>query len=78
LVTIRLLHLLRREAAVVPDHRDHRDVDVGEDVRRHAQHRRHADEDDEHRHHHERVRALQRDEDEPHETTEACGRRRGA
>ena len=34
-----LLHLLGREAAVVPDDRDHRDVDVREDVGRHPQDR---------------------------------------
>ena len=28
-------HLLRREAGVAPDHRDHGNIDVGKDIRRH-------------------------------------------
>ncbi len=61
-----LLHLLRRQAAVVEHHRDHRDVDLREDVGRDAHDRQHADDDDQHRHDDEGVGALERDDDEPH------------
>jgi hypothetical protein len=35
-------NLIRRQAAVVPHHRHHRDVDVGKDVRRHRFDAEHA------------------------------------
>ena len=60
------LHLLGREARVVEDDGDHRDVDVGEDVRRHPHDGEDPEDDDEHRHHYEGVRALERHADEPH------------
>ena len=50
-----LLHVLRRQAAVVPDHGDDGDVDVREDVGRRLLDREHAAERDQDRHHDERV-----------------------
>ena len=61
-----LLHLLGRQARVVPDDRDDRDVDVREDVGRHPEDGDDAQDDDEHRHHDERVGAPQRQADDPH------------
>ena len=61
-----LLHLLRRQPVVLPDHRDHRDVDRREDVDRHAQDRDDAEDEQQQRRADERVRAPQREEDEPH------------
>ena len=61
-----LAHLLRRQAVVVPDDADHRDVDLGEDVRRHVAQRERRGQHDQHRHHDEGVRAPQRQLDHGH------------
>jgi hypothetical protein len=61
-----LPHLRRRQAAVVPDDRDHRDVDFREDVGRDLQQDEGRGQDDQHRHHDERVGALERQLDHGH------------
>ena len=61
-----LAHLLRRQAVVVPDDADDRDVDVREDVGRHGQQREGRGEQDQQRHDDERVGALERYSDDPH------------
>jgi len=61
-----LLHFLRSEPAVLPHHGDHRDVDLGQDVRRHLEDRVDPPDDDEHRHDDKGVRAPQRKADDPH------------
>ena len=61
-----LLHLVRRQATVLPDDGDHRDVDLGQDVGRHPQDRVDPADDDEHRHDDKGVRAPQREADDPH------------
>ena len=53
-----LLHLLGRQARVVPDDGDDRDVDVREDVRRHPEDRDRRHQQDDDGHHDERVRAA--------------------
>jgi hypothetical protein len=53
-------HLLRRQAGVLPRHRNHRDADLGEDVGGHAQRHQRADQHQQQRHHHERVRPPER------------------
>ena len=62
-----LLHLLGRQAGVVPDDGDDRDVDVREDVRGHPDDGEPAHDRDQHRHHDEGVGAPERDSDQPHE-----------
>ncbi|MCY1168956.1 hypothetical protein D9M73_89690 [compost metagenome] len=52
-----LAHLLGRQAVVVPDHADHRDVDLGENVRRHVLQNEWRSQHDQHRHHDKRVGA---------------------
>ena len=70
-----LAHLLRRQAVVVPDDRDHRDVDLREDVGRHVEQRERRRQDDQHRHHDERVRALERQLDHGHRNrAPGCGK----
>ncbi len=53
-----LPHLLRRQAVVVPDDADHRNVDFRKDVGRHVQQRERRRQHDQHRHHDERVGAA--------------------
>ena len=62
-----LLHLVGRHARVGLDHADHGDVDVGKDVRRHGEDRNPAQDSDQDRHHHKRVRAAQRQPNNPHD-----------
>ncbi len=57
-------HLVRRQAGVVPDRRDHRDADFRENVDRRAPSRERADNEKEQGKHDKRVRAPQRDADE--------------
>ena len=74
-----LAHLLGRQAVVVPDDADHRDVDVREDVGRRAQDGERADDRmQDQRHHDERVGAAERESNDPH-CGEPCsmGRRPG-
>ena len=52
-----LAHLLRRQAAVVPDDADHRNVDFRKDVGRHPHQHERRGQHDQHRHHDEGVRA---------------------
>ena len=64
-----------RQAGVVPDDRDHRDVDLREDVGRHVEQRERRRQDDQHRHHDERVRALERQLDHRHrKRVPGCGK----
>ena len=55
-----LLHLLRRKAAVLPQNAHDGNVDVGEDVHRHGDDGRHAQDGDQNRHHDEGVGAPER------------------
>ncbi len=52
-----LFHLLGREAAVVPDDADHRDIDVRKDIHGHGDDGAAAQNGDEHRHHDEGIGA---------------------
>src|SRR5262249_45285010 len=61
-------HLLRGETAVLEHRDDDRNVDVREDVRRGPRDREWSDAQDEQREDDERVRAVQRDADDPHGT----------
>jgi hypothetical protein len=61
-----LLHLVGRQAAVLPDHRDDRDIDLRQDVGGHLQDRIDPADDDEHRHDDERVGAPEGEADDPH------------
>ena len=61
-----LLHLRGAEAGVLPDHGDDRDVDLGEDVGRHADDRGDAEKKDEASQHIEGVRKPQCKPDYPH------------
>jgi len=48
-------HILRRHAGIKPDHRNHWDVDIGEDVRGSAKNCNRRQKNDDERHHHECV-----------------------
>ena len=48
-------HVVRRQSVVVPHDSDHRNADVGENVSRRLDRRRHAEDDDQHRHDDESV-----------------------
>lgn len=61
-----LLHLRRAEAGVAPDHRDHRNADLGEDVGSHRIGRDAAEEGDQRCHDVERVGKAQREPDDTH------------
>jgi hypothetical protein len=67
-------HLFRVEAGELPGDRDHRNVDVREDVGRRAQDEDRAGEQDQYGDDDEGVRTLQRDPDDPH----VLSMRRGA
>ena len=56
-------HVLRREAGVLPDDRDHRNADVRKNIDRRAQRRQRADDENDQREHDERVGPPQRDAD---------------
>ena len=56
-------HLVRWQAGVGPDHADHRDADVRENVRRCPQCGERPNDEQQQREHHERIRAGQRDPD---------------
>ena len=60
------LHLFRRESVVLPDDADDREVDIRKDVDGHRGNRDAAQDGDEQRHDDERVRAPQREPDDPH------------
>ena len=70
-----LLHFGGGEAAVAPDHADHRDIDVGKDVHLHAGNREDADHRDQQGHHDKRVGASKGETDNPHKTKSGlrCG-----
>jgi len=57
-------HLLRRQAGVLPDDRDDRDADVGEDIDRRAQRRQRPDDQDREREHDKGVGTPQGDADD--------------
>jgi len=61
-----LLHLRRAEAAVLPDHRHHRNVDFREDILRHDPDGGDADKDDEGGQNVKGVRKFQRKSDDTH------------
>ena len=61
-----LLHLGRAEPGVAPDHRHHRDADLGEDVGAHGPGGDAAQEDDQRRRHVERVGETQCETDKAH------------
>ena len=63
-VVMRPGHLVRRQAGVLPDHGDHRDADVREDVGRRAQRRERADDQNQERQHDERVGPAQGNTDQ--------------
>src|SRR5260370_16941545 len=48
-------HLVRRESAVLPHHRHHRDVDLWKNIGRRLFNRRNAEQQNKQRHHHEGV-----------------------
>ena len=50
-------HLVGRNASVVPDHADHRDIDVRKNIHRHGDDGRSAEQRDQHRHRDKSVRA---------------------
>src|SRR5260370_41230039 len=60
------LHVLWREAVVVPDHRNDRYVDAGKDVLRRAENRQHASDQNENREDYERVRPTKGEVYDPH------------
>src|SRR5205807_8757255 len=60
---------VRREPRELPDDRDDRDVDLGEDVDRRPRDGEHAPDGDQHRHHDERVRPAEGEADDPHRST---------
>ncbi len=64
-------HLLRRNAAVGPDHADDRNVDHGENVGRGRVDGDRTQEGDGYRHHDKRIRSCQRDADYPHSSLPA-------
>ena len=53
-------HVLRRKPLIVPHHTDDRDVDIGKNVCRRAQHHNRSEEQNQQRHHNERVWPAQR------------------
>ncbi len=59
-------HLFGGQAAVVPHHRDHRDVDAGQDVHRRAKNGERSQDQQDERQHDEGVRPAERDADDPH------------
>src|SRR5579883_2587242 len=61
-----LFHLFGREAGVHPEHADHGDIDVGEDIHRHGAYGCPAEDGDEDGHHDEGVRAAEGEADNPH------------
>jgi hypothetical protein len=61
-----LLHVLGAEAVVLPDDRDDRNVDLGENVGRHVEDREDSSQHDEHRHDDEGVRAREGEPNDPH------------
>jgi hypothetical protein len=61
-----LLHLRRAKAAVLPDHRHHRNVDFREDILRHDPDSGDADKDDEGGQNVKGVRKFQRKSDDTH------------
>ena len=61
-----LLHLLGRNAVVVPNDTDDRDIDVGEDIDRHRDDGGHSEKEYGKTHHDERVGAPKRKPDYPH------------
>ena len=58
-------HLVGRQAGVLERDRDDRNADVRKDVGRRAQRRERPDDQDQQRQHDERVRAMQRDANDP-------------
>ncbi|OIQ97052.1 hypothetical protein GALL_209950 [mine drainage metagenome] len=58
-------HVFRRKACICPDCADHRDLDVGEDIRRRFQCRQRADKQDQQSQHDKRVGAAQCNSDKP-------------
>ena len=61
-----LFHLFRREALVVPNHADDRDIDIRKDIHGHSNDGGSAENGDEHSHNHESVGAPQRESYDPH------------
>jgi len=61
-------HFLRRDAAIGPDDADDWDIDLGEDVGRHAEDGEAAESDDEQGHDDECVRSSEGEADYPHTT----------
>src|SRR6266545_5036329 len=59
-------HVLGGQTVVVPDHRDHRDVDLGKDVRRRGDDRGDAEQHDGEPHHDEGVGTAKRQPNDPH------------
>jgi hypothetical protein len=61
-----LLHLGRAESGIAPDHRHHRNLDFGEDVRPHGSYCDNAEKKDQGGHHVERMRKSKREPNDAH------------
>ena len=57
-------HLVRRKASILPNHADHGDADIGEDVGRRAQRRERSDDQEQQREHNESIRPAEGDTDQ--------------
>ena len=68
-----LAHLLRRQAVVVPNDADHRDIGLGEDIGRHVPQDERRREHDQDRHHDEGKGAPQRKLDHRHQIKTKSG-----
>ena len=60
------LHLVWRNSGVVPDHRDHGNLNLGKDIHRHTGNRDDSQDGDQDGHHDERVWLFQSDTNDPH------------
>ncbi len=69
------LHFLRRQAVVLPDDADDREVDVGKDVDRHRRDRETAQDGDQQSHDDEGIRAPEGEPDDPHGSSPDCANR---
>jgi len=67
-----LADLLRRQAGVDPDDADHRNIDLGENVRGHLEQHKRCCEEDQQRHYQKRVRPPQRNFNDPHYLNNLC------
>jgi hypothetical protein len=73
-----LLHFRCAQAGIAPDHRHHRDSDLGKNIRRRRAHRDDAEKQNQGGEHVECVRKFQREPDDAHDLTKVLSKERRA